>query len=105
MSRKKQNKDDNELVIEFAPEDSQRIRDVVLRSNARVTGKYPSLKNGRMMQWESQLEKDAFLMFEFDYTVESYCEQPAKISYTLNGKRHFHIPDIFIKKKEDVITL
>ncbi len=54
---------DNYCHIEWA-EQGKRDRKVVRRSNYRVTGKYPSWKMLRMMQWESTIERDAFYLFD-----------------------------------------
>lgn len=89
---------DKELIIEFASGRSPRVREVVKRSNCRVTGKFPSMKNKRMMQWESFLEWNAFLLFEYNRTVDSYSEQPATITYYINGEKHTHIPDLYVIK-------
>jgi len=85
--------------MEWAPEESKRIRKVVKRSNYRVTGKYPSWKMKRMMQWESTLERDAFYLLDANPNVIEFREQPAKISYTLDGIDHCHYPDLFIRTK------
>lgn len=87
------------LEIRFA-EGGKRIRKVVRRSNYRMTGKYSSLKNGRMMQWESSNEKMAFEILEAHPMVASYCEQPAEIRYRdeLENER-LHYPDILVEMK------
>lgn len=74
-----------------------RIRDVVRRSNHRVTGKFPSIKMGRMLQWESRVELHAFILHECDPAVRAYREQPARISYQLRGEKHWHVPDLFVE--------
>lgn len=81
--------------IEWA-DDGTRARRVVTRSNARVTGKFPSLKNGRMAHWESSLERDAFLLHEIDPSVSAYREQPAQITFLMGGKIRAHFPDLFV---------
>ena len=83
------------LEIRF-PTVGQRIRKVVKRSNARNSGKYPSWKMGRMMQWESPHEGNAMCILDASPAVLSYCEQPCEITYTLNGEKHRHYPDFLV---------
>lgn len=61
-----------------------------------VTGSFASLKNGRNMLHESLLERDFFLMLEFDNSVESYEEQPTELHYTYNGKKIKYTPDCLV---------
>jgi hypothetical protein len=85
------------LTIQFA-EDGKRIRKVVRRSNCRMTGKFPSTKNGRMMHWESQYELGVFQILEISPLVAAYSEQPAEIKYTgMDGIQHLHFPDILVE--------
>jgi len=73
-----------------------------------VTGFFPSKKNGRSMAFESILEKNLFLSLEFDNSVESYLEQPIKISYqNLNRNTSYH-PDCLVhyhNKKSKLIEV
>jgi hypothetical protein len=45
--------------IRYPEEGEQRMKEIVNRSNTRATGKYPSWKMGRMMQWETVGHLDA----------------------------------------------
>lgn len=81
--------------VEFNPE-YERMRKVVSRSNARVTGKWPSRKAGRMVQYDSVHERNAFKLLETSPEVRSYKEQPCMIDYEMNGEKHYHIPDILV---------
>lgn len=84
------------ITIKFA-EDGERIRKVVRRSNSRMTGKFPSRKNGRMMQWESKYELETFQILEISPLVAAYSEQPAEIKYSGDdGIEHRHYPDILV---------
>lgn len=78
-----------------------RARKVVSRSNAKVTGKYPSFTSGRMIQWESGLELDAMQLFDADPAVLLMREQPAVIEYLLNGIEHKHYPDLYIETSDE----
>lgn len=86
------------ITISFPCEGALRARDIVRRSNYRVTGKYPSIKMGRMMQWESRAERYAFMLLDADPVVTRYNEQPAKIEYLLDGRVHAHFPDLLIER-------
>lgn len=88
---------DGGITIDFADQD-KRMRKVVRRSNYRMTGKFPSVKNGRMMQWESKLEQQVFYVLEICPFVSSYREQPARIRYVdENGVIRLHFPDILVQ--------
>lgn len=76
----------------------QRMRKVVRRSNYRMTGKSPSLKNGRMMHWESKHEHAAFNILEISPLVKNYSEQPAMLRYNdEDGVSYLHYPDILVE--------
>lgn len=86
----------SDIKIEFAEPD-KRMREVVRRSNYRMTGKCPSSKNGRMMHWESHYELATFRLLEIYHSVKSYAEQPAIIRYNdADGVTHLHYPDILV---------
>jgi hypothetical protein len=84
-------------VIEIEMGEDQRMRRVVSRSNSRVTGKYPSLKKKQMAYWESAIERDAFRRLDADLSVITFQEQPARITYEVDGQRHIHYPDILVR--------
>lgn len=85
------------IIISFAPV-GERARKVVRRSNYRMTGKQPSTKCGRMVQWESLHEKRAFQLLEVSPYVKTYREQPALFEYQdANGVMRKHYPDIYIE--------
>lgn len=84
------------ITIKFAKA-GERIRKVVRRSNSRMTGKFPSRKNGRMMQWESKYELETFQILEVSPLVVAYSEQAAEIKYSgADGIEHRHYPDILV---------
>lgn len=71
-----------------------RVRKVVTRSGKRFRGKFPSRKLNRMVHWESMLERDAILHFEYHPLVLSYQEQPSiEIYYDKDGEQHRYFPD------------
>ena len=75
-----------------------RSRKVVSRARARPTGKYPSWKMRRMVQWESENELNAFRLLDCDPDVTRFNEQPCEVMYVLDGKVRSHFPDIFVEK-------
>lgn len=80
------------------PEPGQlRSRKVVSRSRARPTGKYPSWKMRRMIQWESENELNAFRLLDCDPDVTRFHEQPCEITYVLDGRSRSHYPDILVE--------
>lgn len=89
--------------IILATETTLRMRKVVLRSNAKVTGKYPAFKGNRMVHWESGLELDAMMRHDANPLILSFSEQPAIIYFTLNGIPHKHYPDLLLKTNNGLI--
>jgi len=57
--------------------------------NRSVAGRFFSIKNNSLIDFESQLEKKHFLLLEFDNNVISYEPQPLKVNN--------YIPDILIQ--------
>lgn len=68
-------------------------RKVVTRSGRRIRGYFPSYKCGRMIAWESLLERDAILLLEFSQGVVSYGHQPAVIDYSDGDQMRKYYPD------------
>jgi len=81
----------------FPKGDKIRARKVVSRSRARSTGKYPSWKMGRMMQWESLNELNAFRLLDANPAARAYHEQPLAVRFALNGETHIHYPDVLVQ--------
>jgi hypothetical protein len=75
-----------------------RSRKVVSRSRGRPTGKYPSWKMRRMIQWESENELNAFRLLDCDPDVTRFNEQPCEVMYVLDGKVRSHFLDILVEK-------
>ena len=72
-----------------------RSREPVRPTTGKVVGYFPSVKNGRQVAWESQLEKKACLLFEFSPAIKGYNEQPTPI--------HFHHEDGIRKYTPDFV--
>ena len=74
------------------------VRKISNKGTKKVIGKFASLKMKRVIWWESQLERDYIYLLEFDPDVASYDEQPLRIEYYLNGKKHRYTPDFLVRK-------
>ena len=74
----------------------ERARKIVTRSRFRSTGKFPSHKMRRMIQWESRSELAAFHHLESDPCVQGYWEQPCIVSYSDGAQIRKHYPDICV---------
>src|SRR5262245_2973006 len=74
-----------------------RARTVVSRSRCRPTGKYPSWKMRRMVEWESHNALNAFRLLDADPDAQSFHEQPLTIRYTLRGELFTHYPDVLVE--------
>ena len=86
------------MSIEFAP-DGERSRKVVGRSNSRPTGRYPSYRMKRMIEWDSPYELYAYRLLDFDPEVLEFREQPCVIHYCLNGLIQRHYPDSLVRTR------
>lgn len=89
------------LMITFPEPGKVKSRKVVTRSRARATGKFPSKKMGRFIEWESTNELNAFRLLEITAAVTSYGEQPARIDYILDNERRKHYPDVLVIKGDE----
>lgn len=75
-------------------------RKITNKGSKKVIGKFASLKMGKTIWWESQLEQDYIYLLEFDPDVTSYQEQPPTISYVLNGKKRRYTPDFLVERRD-----
>lgn len=73
------------------------VRDFISRSRSCPTGKYPSWKMGRMMQWESIGERNAFRLLDCDPSVTAFVEQPCEIAYFNGFEQKHHVPDVYVE--------
>lgn len=71
-------------------------RKVVTRSGRKIRGYFPSVKMGRMVAWESLLERDAILLMEFSPGVLAFREQPVRILYSDGVSQREYYPDFEI---------
>src|SRR5271165_6352087 len=89
------------LRIAFSSPEQVRSRRVVTRSRFRPTGKYPSWKMERMLQWESINELNAFRLLDCDPRVKAFIEQPCEIVYFDGTETRHHYPDIYVEIDSD----
>lgn len=72
-----------------------------VRSNGKtIVGYMPSSNNSKVIQHESNLEKDFIYMLKFDHTVlfeKDVHDQPVKISYSEKGKDKSYVPDFLVR--------
>lgn len=85
------------ISIQHLQPGQDRARRVVSRSNHRPTGKYPSWKMERHVQWESPNELNAYRLLDADPSVMRFQEQPLEIIYELDGVMHHHFPDTLVE--------
>tara|TARA_R110002095_G_scaffold55764_4_gene48022 strand:- start:812 stop:1549 length:738 start_codon:yes stop_codon:yes gene_type:complete len=88
----------NYIKLTFPEKGKVRMRKVSTRSRARPTGEYPSWKMGRMLEWESHNELNAFVLLDASPSITSFGEQPMEIEYCINGAVGKHIPDVLVAK-------
>ncbi len=83
------------MISEFLArqEMKMKVRKVVTPSGRGVRGYFPSQKMGRMIAWESLLERDAILLLEYSPAVIRYAEQPARVNFLHEGEIRLYIPD------------
>jgi len=82
-----------------------RTRKVVRRTTHRVVGRSPSLKVGRMIHWESQIERDMIKLLEFDPAVLRYAEQPTPMKYLKDGKQRQYTPDFLVETRSGLSVI
>ena len=78
-----------------------RAREPVTRSRMTVRGRFPSIKMGRMVDWESQLERRACYRFEFSPAVLAFKEQPESIRFVLGDQYVKYTPDFELRLCND----
>lgn len=70
------------------------VRKVVTRRGHRVRGYMPSLKLGRHVEWESQLELELYRTLELSGSVKSYDVQPSVEVIQVQGADQIYFPDV-----------
>ncbi|WP_454844955.1 TnsA endonuclease N-terminal domain-containing protein [Pseudomonas farris] len=70
------------------------VRKVITRRSCHFRGYFPSLKNGKPMAWESQLEGCFFRLLELSPQVRSYGIQPSQETLTVGLVSMKYFPDL-----------
>lgn len=73
----------------------------IKKSYISCTGYFKSFKNQNQIAFESVLERNFYLLLEFDPMVQSYYEQPFTLKYELNGKKSKYTPDSLVNYYDD----
>jgi len=78
----------------------------IKKSYISCTGYFASYKNKTQIAFESVLERDFYMMMEFDDNVISYEEQPMTIHYEYyDGKNRRYTPDTLVTYKDKMQKL
>lgn len=64
-----------------------------------ATGRFPSIKMGRMIQFESLVELDYIYLLDYDPDVEQFEEQPITIEYRCGAKTLRYTPDFLVVRQ------
>ena len=68
----------------------------VSNRGGNIVGHFPSLKLGRMVAFESLIERDLIYLLDYEPGVEHFSEQPLVIKYHHAGKKHQYTPDFHV---------
>ncbi len=68
----------------------------VSNRGGNIIGRFPSIKMGRMIAFESLLERDFIYLLDYDVRVERFEEQPLTIEYLHDGQTLHYTPDFQI---------
>lgn len=80
-------------------------RSIKASKGKNYRGKTASRKTGKMIYWESLLEKDYINILEFDPEVRYFESQPLMIPYFYKGKEHHYFPDFKIVTSKNQIKI
>lgn len=73
----------------------------IKKSYISCTGYFSSYKNKKQIAFESVLERDFYMLLEFDDNVVYYEEQPMSILYDfIDGKNRKYTPDALVTYKD-----
>jgi len=71
----------------------------VSNRGGNVIGRFPSFKVGRMIAFESLLERDFIYLLDYDAEVEWFEEQPLSIEYVHEAKKLHYTPDFHLLER------
>lgn len=72
----------------------------IKKSYISCVGYFKSYKNNKQLAFESILERDFFMLLEFDKDVVSFEEQPFQIRYNLKDSANRYTPDLLATYKD-----
>lgn len=76
-----------------------RVRRVISRSTSRTVYKFPSIRLKRVIYCESSIELDYCFLLDSDHGDKpNFKEQPGKIAYCIDGRRHTYTPDFLVER-------
>lgn len=73
----------------------------IKKSYLSCTGYFASYKNNNQIAFESVMERDLFMILEFDDNVLKYEEQPMRVYYPYNNSTRRYTPDVLITYKDN----
>ena len=77
----------------------------VSNGGGNIIGKFPSIKMGRMIAFESLIERDFIYLLDYAAEVEWFEEQPLTIEYHHDGKVLHYTPDFhLIEEGQNVLV-
>lgn len=68
----------------------------VSNRGGNIIGHFPSLKLGRMVAFESLIERDFIYLLDYESGVEQFSEQPLIIRYQHGDKKRQYTPDFHV---------
>ena len=68
----------------------------VSNRGGNIIGHIPSLKLGRMVAYESLIERDFVYLLDYEPSIEHFSEQPLVIQYQHEGKMRKYTPDFYV---------
>ncbi|MCA9921457.1 MAG: TnsA endonuclease N-terminal domain-containing protein [Anaerolineales bacterium] len=69
----------------------------VSNRGGNIIGYFPSLKMGKMVTFESTIERDLLYLLDYEAHVVAFADQPLVITYLDNGRKHTYTPDFHVK--------
>jgi len=77
----------------------------VYNRGRNIIGKFPSIKMGRMIAFESLIECDFIYLLDYEKEVEWFEEQPLRIEYQFEEKILHYTPDFhLIERGRDILV-
>ena len=77
----------------------------VSNRGGNIIGHFPSLKMGRMVAFESTIERDLLYLLDFEPHIKTFSEQPVTIIYWDEGKQRSYTPDFKVNFANDQVNL